>query len=486
MFMKDIRDLGLATLFFDGNDEPRFPMVGRVWIGFLYGVGLLFGAVFLNWGNTPLTYQDWQIINVPRIDIVSDAFHYGMLPLHASCGPCLHKLTDRFFALPDVITTPQMALLRFVDIQTFIILDLLLHYTAGVLGLLYLKKKFKLSLITYSFLFFLFNFNGYMEGHYAIGHATWLGYFLFPWFFILVFQLVEGMANWQWVAKMSFLSFYIILSGGQHHFTWMMLFLAGVALSGKNSFKWAVLAILFSGFLSAIRLLPPTLELGVYTEEGRFVFRSGYPSISGFFSTLVTMYGRMSDLNTDLGYWEFDYYIGYIGVAFVLWFGVVHWLKDQWDRRQISPLLLPGAMVFLLSQGNIYNYTLFHLPLFASERVASRMVSIPMTLFMILGAVYFQHFISSKNSTLLRWLTGGSLLLLVYNLYSHLLVWRVDRIAPEIAISPEKLRIVGNSIIVRSDPPYLLVLALGLLLTLTTALLLLVLTSRERKMKVVE
>ena len=478
----NIKDIFSARFFFDWDEEQRFVLGGRIGVVLLYVIGIYFGATFFNWGNTPLTYKDWHDINVPRIDVISDALHSGMPPLHVNCRGCLHKLTDRFLVLPDVITTPQMLLLRVLDIQTFIFLDLLLHYTAGTLGLLYLKKKFKFSMLTYSFLFFLFNFNGYILTHYAIGHATWAGYFLFPWFFVLVFHLIEGSANWQWVAEMSFLCFYIILAGGQHHFTWMMIFLAVVAISSKRTFKWALTAILFAGFLSAIRLLPPVLALNSFTSEGHFGFRTGYPSIIGFFSTLTKMKGSSNDLHTDLGYWEFDYYIGYAGLVFVLWFGVVRWLSDQWKQKQISALLIPGITVFLLSQGSIYKYTLFNLPLFASERVPSRMVSIPMTLFMIMGAVYFQEFSSSKNTNVIRWLSGISLAVLVNNLFSHLLLWKVDRIAPAIEVSQDKLNIAGNSIIMRSDPIYVLILCLGLGLTLITAIVLLFLVRRENKL----
>jgi hypothetical protein len=193
------------------------------------------------------------------------------------------------------------------------------------------------------------------------------------------------------------------------------------------------------------------------------------------------MYGRVSQLNTDLGYWEFDYYIGYVGVAFVLWFGVVQWLRAQWKFKQISPLLLPGVVVFLLSQGDIYKYTLFNLPLFASERVSSRMVSIPMTLFMILGAIYCQEFLSWKNSSVVRWLSWASLVVLVYNLFSHLSLWRVDRIAPAIANSDARLKIIGNSVFTRPDPAYFLILLLGFGLTLATASLLLFLVRREKR-----
>src|SRR5688572_6385191 len=153
-----------------------------------------------------------------------------MLPLHVECGVCLHGMTDRFFMIPDVVTTPQMLLLSVMDVDTFAILDLLFHYTLATLGLILLRQKLQLSLLSYAFLFFLFNFNGYIQAHYAVGHLSWGGYFLFPFYFLLIFWLFDHQPSWKWVAGMSGLSFYIILAGSQHHFTWLMLFLMFLAL----------------------------------------------------------------------------------------------------------------------------------------------------------------------------------------------------------------------------------------------------------------
>jgi len=484
-FYKSLQDrltLWYSWLFLDWNSERQSLIFGRLWIILLYIVGIVFWAVLFNWGKTPLDYHDWQNINMPRLDVMHDALQYGMLPLHVSCGPCLHKLTDRFLVLPDVITTPQMFMLLFVNLTTFVFIDLLLHYTVGTLGLLYLQRKFKLSLMSYSVLFFLFNFNGFIEAHYSVGHSTWGGYFLFPWFFVLIFQLIEGSANWRWVAKLAFLSFYIILSGGEHHFTWMMLSLAALAVSNLRTFKWALAGILFSGFLSAIRLLPPVLAINTYTTAKQFDFQSGYLGISSFLSALVTIHPSdylVDGLQQFLGYWEFDYFVGVLGAIFIIYFGVIRWLQDQPERGRFSALIFPTAVLFLFSFGSIYKYTLFNLPVLASESVPTRMVSIPITLLMIIGAVYFQEFLRSRDSKITRWLSGLALLFLVNDLVSHLLIWKINYVAP--LMIRRSLDFSGNSIFVRSDPVYTWTLWIGLTLTLLSALTLALLIVHEKK-----
>lgn len=87
----------------------------------------------------------------------------------------------------------------------------MLMYTIGFPGLLWLKRKFRLSDMTFAMLFMLFNFNGHILAHYAVGHATWGGYFLFPWFVIQVIRLLGGKRSWTWVAKTSGLLVLIVL-----------------------------------------------------------------------------------------------------------------------------------------------------------------------------------------------------------------------------------------------------------------------------------
>ncbi len=112
-----------------------------------------------------------------------DAVRSGELPLHISDPATLGGITDRFLAIPDEILSPQVYLLRFISIGRFVFVDVAILYTIGFFGLLWLRRRFSLSLFTFTILFLLFDFNGHILAHYCIGHVTWGGYFLFPWFY---------------------------------------------------------------------------------------------------------------------------------------------------------------------------------------------------------------------------------------------------------------------------------------------------------------
>jgi hypothetical protein len=470
------------SMMFDRTLEKRNQAGVWAWLVFLYVIGLLMWGALFDWRRSPLSFHDWSVVFLPRFDAVRDAIDYGMPPLHVDCDICLHEGNDRFFMVPDVITTPQMLLLAILDVDTFAILDLLLHYTLATISLILLRRKLQLSLISHAFLFFLFNFNGYIQAHYAVGHLSWAGYFLFPLYFLLIFQLFDSLPSWKWVAGMAFLSFYMILAGSQHHFTWLMLFLLILALSRPSLFKWSMTAILFSGFLSAVRLLPPVIGLDEYAGF-YFRFRSGYHTLYDFWMSLVLI--RPIDFvrpeiykYTTLGYWEFDYFVSFIGAIFIIYFGVINWsLKGGEQIRKYLPLFVPAFAIFLLSQGQIYKYTLFNIPLLASERVASRMISVPLTFFIIIAAAQFQGFLDQHKSSPVRWLATGGLLILVHELYTHIVLWNVDVLGR--FFNAGKLQFSGNSLTNHPDPEYLTVLWVGLALTLTSAAVLAILVWRE-------
>ncbi len=156
---------------FDPEMEKKEYLFSVLWIIGLYLFGVFLWGEFFDWHRSFFNNLDWALINLPRFDVIRDALHYGQLPLHVANTAPLHDVTDRFFGLPDVITTPQMLLLLFVDIDTFAILDVLIFFTIATVGLLWFKRKFNLSLIAYTILFFLFNFNGYIQAHYSAGRV---------------------------------------------------------------------------------------------------------------------------------------------------------------------------------------------------------------------------------------------------------------------------------------------------------------------------
>ena len=77
-------------------------------------------------------------------------------------------------------------------------------------------------------------------------------------------------------------------------------------------------------------MLPPALHLGQFDSE----FLSGYPAVLDVWTALVGMIGpdkafAHTGQLTNLGWWEFDLFVGLIGAAFLIYFGLAWWLKKR-------------------------------------------------------------------------------------------------------------------------------------------------------------
>ncbi len=482
----------LGKAIFEPATEKKLSLFPFVWIFALYLLGVFLWGELFNWHQTSLDYFDWVIVNLPRFEAIRDALHYGQLPLHLADTDSLLNVTDRFLGLPDVITTPQMLLMLFVDSDTFAMLDVFFFYTIATLGLLWFKRKYGLSLIAYTILFFLFNFNGYIQSHYSVGHATWGGYFLFPWFFILIFNFLEGSLGWRWVTAVAFLLFYMLLAGSEHHFLWLSIFLFVLGLQSGSRFKWILAAIISSGLLGAIRLLPPLLEVGKFVADPTFRFFSGYQTSMDVLYSLLFLSKPINDfldngkdlLLSPLFPWETDIFLGLVGGLFVIYFGVIKWLQDQNAEKRFRQLLIPALILFLLVHGDIYKFTLFRIPFFASERVSARMIAVPYTLIMFIAVIYFQEWMNKTNYSLTKLGVIIGLPILVSDLWSHLKIWRVNVVALFFHHYPFVVN--GNSIANHEDPAYIAVLIIGLILTTLSAAFLLFQSWREKKLTKIE
>jgi hypothetical protein len=466
-------------VFFDVQEEKKHPAVAWGWIFLVYLLGLVFWGVLFDWRRTPINYHDWANINLPRFQVAKEAISAGILPLHTKNTRILHDLTDRFLVIPDIVTTPQMILLRKLDSDTFALLDVVINYTVAALSLLYFKRKFNLSLFIYTLVFLMFTCNGYIQAHYTVGHDTWGAYFLFPIFVILCIEFAQDRIGWWWVTKMALLSLYIILAGGQHHFTWMMLFLSILGLAEIRKIKWILAAIFASGFLGAIRLLPPVLIVSDVTSKSVFQFRAGYPSLYELLQSFIALRPISHDLgasNLPTGYWEYNYFIGALGLALLI-FGLWAWLRDS--DRPYTKLLFPIGVLTLLSMGFLYEYTLYNLPIFASERVISRMVSLPVTFALMISSLYWQKTCEKISNAKVYIFAGFGLLFLLNDLLTHTRLWSVKK-ASEL-FQTTQLQFTESLIQNRVDPEYFQLLVIASVLSLLTALILAGLVLYEKR-----
>lgn len=482
----------LIQSLFDPEVEKRHPFYSFVWLALLYLIGIYFWGVFFNWGHTPLNYHDWKGINIPRLDVIRDAFVYGEFPLHVTRVEMLHLVTDRYFAMPDIITTPQQIILYWIDVDTFAILDLLLGFTIGALGLYLFKRKYNLSLFAFSIMYFLVSFNGYVQSHYSVGHITWGGYFLFPLLILLATDFIDGKQDWSWVAKVSFLMFYMVLVGSQHHFVWSLIFLGGLGIMVWNKIGWILSAGFFGGMISAFRLLPPLLVITAIKATGEYEFRLGFPRIQDVFSSLVFVrpwdyyFPSLPAVFIDsTHYWEFNIYVGLAGTLIILWFGVVRWVIDLRAEKRFLKLMLPTLLVFLLAIGQNYKLAGFTLiPLFATERVTSRMVGLPLVVVIMIAAYFLDESLKKKPSLMRYILAVFGLFWLVRDLFFHVNFWGVKAISAALIKGYGRVFVQGNSLANHSDPLYINVLLIGIALTLIFSVLLLALVYREKYLHV--
>lgn len=450
------------------------------WILSLYIFGILLWAILLRAGDFNLDFHDWVEINGPRLAFIQKAMIEGRLPLHMSPTVSLHGITDRFLALPDVITTPQMIFLLFFDFDKYVFINTLLLYTLSTLGLLWLRDKYKISLYSYSVLFLLFNFNGHIESHIVLGHITWGGYFLFPWFIALILDYLQGDEGWRWVAKLSFLLFFMVLQGSEHHFVWILIFLAGLAIVLGRRSLWLIIAMVFSVLINAIRLLPPVLEVGHFKSSIRFL--GGYPLALDVLTSMASLptnniLSALKSNFTLLNYWEFDLYVGVLGSAFILFFGV-NGLKSQ-IIPALNKLTLPIALLFFLSIGNMFWFVrILPIPLFAGERATSRMIILPFVFLLFCATANYQSWLDSKKLSLEMCILQLIMLSLIVNdILKHTILWNINNIKayfPVVEMNFSTVAITNHA-----DAAYTFILACGAIITIVTSLMVLFLASKK-------
>jgi hypothetical protein len=334
----------------------------------------------------------------------------------------------------------------------------------------------------------LFEFNGYIFAHYSVGHFTWAGYFLLPLFFSLIIRFLEGEDGWKWVTSISFLLFYMVLAGSYHHYVWLLLFLGGMILTCWKRSKWILLLIVFSGLLSAIRILPPVLQLADYQHKAIFTDVFGYPSLAHLVSGMVFIQLPMQSpltyypLNSFAeNFWEFNFYIGILGFVFILYFGFFKWLRESPPRWK--ELILPMFILIALSIGSTYWIVRFtRIPLFASERAAMRMIDVPVVWILFIGCISFQEWWNNQKFETSRQIVALMVLVLMFiDLWSNLKAWRPAEIRQY--FTPVTTNIAGNLVADHADPQYFTVLIIGLGMTIATAIFLLAMSWRERRLK---
>jgi hypothetical protein len=301
-------------------------------------------------------------------------------------------------------------------------------------------RRFRLSLLPFAALFLLFSFNGYITAHLAIGHVMWNAYFLLPFFLLLVFELVSGEATIRTALMLALVLFGIVLQGGFHIYTWCLLFLLILLIFNLPQRRIVTLTLLAIGaslLVSAFRFVPAAITFGGQDR----LYLTGYATLTDLLGALtqirdydyVTQFApRTADLLYGAGWWEFDTFIGLLGLLFILIFGIgLRFRKDSaLADLTFARLDAPLIGLFALSLSDFYRpIRALPIPLIQGERIPARFLILPLIFLLVLACARAERLLprlaGSVRGKLLAILGVGQIGLA---LRRHLLVWQIDGI----------------------------------------------------------
>ena len=445
----------------------------------LFALGVFHWTWFINYGDVTFRMHDWGQEHV-YYSVIRQGINTGSIPFHMSKR--FHQ-TDRFMSIPDTNFMPWVLLLPAMSVGDFILLDLIILYTLGFAGCLLLLRKYGLSLLAFAFFFLVFNFNGHIVAHISVGHTAWSGYFLLPFFFYFLFEMLEGRSTRITPLKIAFILFAMMLKGSFHLYTWCIMFLVLLFIFNWKHARTVLFAIAASVLMSLFKVLPAAYSL--LGREEKFIW--SYPTIRDLLDAMITI--RLETPERwqfwgNAGWWEFDIYVGLAGLAVLLYFGILVRFSRSDDLKdlQYGAMDLPVFVMTLLSLSYFHAFlTRIPFALLRSERVATRFILLPVITLALLSSLRLNRLLRRGGHSLRVLVIGiGTLAVMALAFLDHSFLWSVrhlEQVAQLKGVPPVP------GLITREDPGYKLIVVVSIAVTIASLIALAYMMLRPRLRK---
>jgi hypothetical protein len=183
-----------------------------------------------------------------------------------------------------------------------------------------------------------------------------------------------------------------------------------------------------------------------------------------------------------VGWWEYDMYIGVVGLAFILWFGVVLRFSKAPDlaQRRYRAFDLPVLIMGTLSLSYFHAFlTRIPFPLLRSERVATRFAVLPLILLIVLASIRFNDVLRrAKRSIEFKVAAIIGVALITLGFVDHSYLWSVVRLERIFRSRTPNLSV--PDIITMQDNPYKMLLLVSSIVSAAGIVFLLYLVFRYR------
>lgn len=386
---------------------PRSHWIGGLLTGIVVVTGVVwyFRAGDVDWFATQDWVKEWTYYTALR-----ESLQRGELPWFLN-EP--FQGTPRYFANAETIVSPLGVLLKWLDVSTFVVARAVVLMIAGLVSAYYLTRDLRLGPVASLAFLAIFLMNGHVIAHLETGHLQWISYWLLPAVLLFIHRAATGNMSPRTLAGLALSLALIVVEGGWHPYVWSLIFIGAFVIGGRSRWRFGVLLALLVAGLSAIRLIPGAALYEMTERE----FVGSYQSLETLIGALTTSESRR--IVDGLNWWEYNTFVGWIGFALVLT-GLTAPLTRVW-QHSVSTLWAPSVAMLVLSCYNLYQWTLFRLPGFVSQRVASRLLVVGVLGFTLIACVQLNSWLSRHARS--RWrivMAAAAALLLAAQLVAHL------------------------------------------------------------------
>ena len=340
------------------------------------GIVWFFRAGDLDWHITGDWRKEWIYYTAWK-----EALAAGRLPWYLIE---VFQTTNRFFANPETAAGPQVILLRWIPIGAYFAAIAAACMAIDVTVLHRLARELDFSPLVSLLVLALFLMNGHLIAHLGGGHLQWIACFALPGVFLYLLRAARGDTSAQTRARLALSLMLMLVVGGWHPFVWCVIFIAAWTIADRSRWTFGIGVGVLTAGLAAFRVVP---GMTVYASSHN-VFLSSYQSLDVLVAALV---GFARNGINGLFWFEYDAFVGWVGFAIVC-AGLTAPINRSW-RSAASSLWVPSMTLTILSIFDIYKWTLFRLPGFVSERVATRLVIVGVLGFALIGGTQLDRWV---------------------------------------------------------------------------------------------
>jgi hypothetical protein len=261
-----------------------------------------------------------------------------------------------------------------------------------------------------------------------------------------------------------------------------MAFLALLLIFNWKLWKPVIYAAASGLLLSAFRLIPAAFTLAGKKEK----FIWSYPTVHDLLDAIVTIRQhtpeRLKPWGTT-GWWEYDMYLGVLGLAVIAYFGVYLRFRKgpELEDCRFKAFDFPILTLASLSISYFHAFlTRIPLPLIRSQRVAARFIIIPVVFLVFIAAIRMQRVLGTARRPVRFYVAAIiGLAVMALSFVDHSFIWSVARLQ---RIYRDKVVDFSIPDIIRvEDSSYTSMLVLGGIISLASLVVLVYLALRRRK-----